>query len=539
MLMHETHCEASQGKLQPSSTLTQETTIKRCFPFIVVVWIVVLVPGIASRAGDQNAGSQQKAAAGGERLVIHEWGTFTCLQDEAGRPVAGVNSDDEPVPDFVHRISELIPRPTELAPVYDKGVPRSHRQVRMRLETPIVYFYPPEGLRQSLHARVQIGFQGGWLTEYYPTAYVSAPGLLQGNFRFGGLTPKTQGTLEWNDLTISPIDVPGGKLPDTKAPVWLAPREVRAATVTTPGGEAEKYLFYRGVGNVASPITVTRTLENDGLIVREDVPWDLGLRGPLAIRAMWLVHVREDGSVAFRSLGGARLTGESGRELARTPVDFAAPLASTEKNAPAEPATKRRTETLIENYSPRNLAALRVQMRSELIADGLFDDEADAMLKTWELAYFKSPGLRLFYLLPQQWTDAVLPLHCSLLAEVSRTMVGRIELVTPRQRVLLKGIGAGRISKINWFHEALQGHPDQNEIYAELWQGQTHFQDLAIPIPPDYQAYIDLGRFRNALILDERSRHPQSGIGRFADAYHLEYFTPEESRPETRTARSE
>ena len=153
---------------------------------------------------------------------------------------------------------------------------------------------------------------------------------------------------------------------------------------------------------------------------------------------MWLVHVREDGSVAFRSLGAARLTGESGRELARSPVDFAATLNSQDEKAALGSETKRGSETLIDNYSPKNLAALRVQMRGELIADGLYEDEADAMLTTWELAYFKSPGLRLFYLLPQQWTDAVLPLHCSLLAEVSRTMVGRIELVTPRQRALLK-----------------------------------------------------------------------------------------------------
>ena len=529
--------------------------MKRCFPFFVIVSIAVLAPGtgLVLAAGETKPVAEKKTPFGNDRLVIHEWGTFTCLQDEVGRPVAGVNSDDEPVPAFVHRISDLIPKPTQLAPVYNKGVPRSHRQVRMRLETPVVYFYPPAALRQPLHATVQIGFQGGWLTEYYPKANVSAPGLQNGNFRFAGLAPKTLGTLEWNDLTIDPIGVPddvrGRNLPDTKAAVWLAPREVRAATVKVPGGEAEKYLFYRGVGNLPSPITVTRTLNNDGLSIREDVPAILGLRGPLAIRAMWLVHVREDGSFAFRSLGGARLTGESGRELSTVSVDFARTIKSPDakdadtkdqgKNGPSKPKAKPAAEALIENYSPKNLAALRVQMRAELIADGLYDDEADAMLKTWELAYFKSPGLRLFYLLPQQWTDAVLPLHCSLLAEVSRTMVGRIELVTPRQRTLLKEIGAGRVSKINWIHEARQSHPDRNQIYSQLWEGQTRFQDLAIPIPPDYQAYLDLGRFRNALILDELTRNPTSGIGRFADAYHLEYYTPDESQPETATARKE
>jgi len=47
------------------------------------------------------------AAAGsvGPAAVIHEWGTFTALQDEEGRAVAGINVDDEPVPGFVHDVA--------------------------------------------------------------------------------------------------------------------------------------------------------------------------------------------------------------------------------------------------------------------------------------------------------------------------------------------------------------------------------------------------------------------------------------------------
>ncbi len=203
--------------------------------------------------------------------------------------------------------------------MYYKGAPRSHRQVQMRLETPVVYFHPPANLRQPLHASLQVDFRGGWLTEFYPAARVSAPGLKDGKFRFAGLTPPTRGTLEWHDLKIG-ADAP---LPDTEAQVWLAPRAVDTATVQAPGGEAEKYLFYRGVGNIPSPITVARTAGQDGLIIREDVPSGLGLAGPLAIRAFWLVHVRSDGQVAYRSLGAAPLTGASGRELLRTPLALA------------------------------------------------------------------------------------------------------------------------------------------------------------------------------------------------------------------------
>src|SRR4051794_36163830 len=38
------------------------------------------------------------------RVVVHEWGTLTCLQNERGEAIGGINADDEPVPPFVHRI---------------------------------------------------------------------------------------------------------------------------------------------------------------------------------------------------------------------------------------------------------------------------------------------------------------------------------------------------------------------------------------------------------------------------------------------------
>jgi hypothetical protein len=510
--------------------------MRRIGSFTVLLLAAVFAFGPPAPGGGNNPGSEKKAPVpAGDRLVIHEWGTFTSLQDETGSSVAGVNTDDEPVPEFVHRISELIPQPSELAPVYYKGVPRSHQQVRMRLETPVLYFYPPAGLHEPLHATVGVGFRGGWLTEYFPRADVSAPGLKEGKFRYAGLSPKTMGTLEWHDLSIGG-DYP---LPETNAPVWLAPRQVRSATVRAPGGEAEKYLFYRGVGVLPSPLTVSRTIGNDGIIIREDIDPEIGLRGPHLIRAMWLVHVREDGTVAFRALGTARLTGESGREVARCPVDFMGAIQSAGRKTADKKDEQPGLETLVDGYAAGNLAELRKQMRKQLIADGLFTDEADAMLKTWELAYFKSPGLRLFYLLPQGWTDAVLPLQCSLQADVSRTMVGRVELVTPRQRTLLKKIETGAVSKINWFYESINRKSTRNEMMAQLWEGKARFQDLNIPVPPDYQSYIDLGRFRNALILDEHARHPHSGLGRFVEAYNLEYYTPEDESTGTKTARNE
>src|SRR5579864_9395072 len=137
-----------------------------------IVFVAFLFITARAPAGGIEGTAEKPELQKADRLVIHEWGTFTCLQDEAGHSFTGVNTDDEAVPAFVHRISDLIPRPSELAPVYYKGVPRSHRQVQMRLETPVIYFHPPANLRRPLYASLQVDFRGGWLTEYYPAAQV-------------------------------------------------------------------------------------------------------------------------------------------------------------------------------------------------------------------------------------------------------------------------------------------------------------------------------------------------------------------------------
>jgi hypothetical protein len=47
------------------------------------------------------------ACAAGDRLVVHEWGTFTSFQNEAGEALRRINTDDEPVPPFVHRLARV------------------------------------------------------------------------------------------------------------------------------------------------------------------------------------------------------------------------------------------------------------------------------------------------------------------------------------------------------------------------------------------------------------------------------------------------
>ncbi len=120
----------------------------RNFFKLSVFWFALVFAVCAARADDKTAAPKL--------LVIHEWGTFTSLQDESGNAIGGINTDDEPVPDFVHRLSPhlLIDANNLPEPEY-QGAPPSHPDVTMRLETPVMYFYPPKGWRpQPVNVRV-------------------------------------------------------------------------------------------------------------------------------------------------------------------------------------------------------------------------------------------------------------------------------------------------------------------------------------------------------------------------------------------------
>ena len=414
------------------------------------------------------------AHASPERLVVHEWGTFTSLEDEGGRTLSYINTDDEPVPGFVHGLGRgnkgLYLLPTEMPPPLAQGAPLGHPQITMRLETPVTYFHLPVGMK-SAKLDVAVEFHGGWLTEFYPAGVTLADGKPFAFPKYPELTEKTVGRLEWKDVVL------GGdaKGPQTTEHVWLAPRDVKAANVTI-GKQSERFLFYRGVGHLNAPITVKQLEGKDLLEINGEFPRATGVERP---PAMWIVDVKPDGRCAFRAVHS--IAAQSNVVRAHAQSSFA------------------------ETDYAADTSSLRKEMHAALVSDGLFDDEATAMLKTWELSYFKSPGTRLFFTVPQGWTDRVLPLTLSQPADVTRVIVGRIELITPRHRELLGQIAAGPVPNLKEIVGAmakLQADPARRETYNALASGRGNGKELGVPIPPIYQAYLDLGRFRTAMVLD-------------------------------------
>ena len=344
-------------------------------------------------------------------LVIHEWGTITTIHDSAGVPATGINRIDESevLPDFVHRFE---PEATRQNPKLTLGKsPRvpGRPDVTMRLETPVIYFYPPPRAAYPNAIDISVQFRGGVLNEFYPDAAASvavdeeriadkaAAGLIKpwdGNV----LNNYVRGSLKWQGLRLHDSVV----APLTNNPAWTAPREVHAASVYSPSaGEGEHYVFYRGVAHLDALLQTKLSGNTLKLNAPAQLNW---LDSPeVTLTHVWFADIRADGKIAFRAPGAVTLRKDGlGKNVARL-RRFA--------DADYQDAT-----------------ALRESLKRALIARGLFADEAAAMLNTWKLSYFEKPGLRVFYMVPREWTDYFLPLEFSVPAQVTRVIVGRIDL---------------------------------------------------------------------------------------------------------------
>ena len=399
--------------------------------------------------------------AAGPPLVVHEWGTFTSFQDAEGRTISGINVDDEPVPPFVHRLRDFQTfRTTSMPASWSQGAPRCYPGVTLRLETPVLYFYPPAGW-QAKPFDVRATFNGGWLTEFYPAAATDGMDVLK------VVDGQARGSLLWRQVRLDPSAA--SFMPKTSSHVWQAPRKVGSALVVNAAAqEADKYLFYRGVGNLDAPIVVREQGGQISISLRD------GETGLERLPRLWVVEVMPDKRVRYKALE------PKGRSV----------------TTPAFPGSSEKQTS--------SLDALNRELAAALTGEGLYPDEAAAMLATWRLSYFESEGLRLFFLLPQSWTEAHLPLSISTPAEITRVMVGRVELVTPQQRDALRRL-----------HELPDAAlPTWPPLYAQSREahrllqegGRSHselYRAVGLAVPESLQLYESLGRFRDALLAHE------------------------------------
>jgi hypothetical protein len=77
-------------------------------------------------------------------------------------------------------------------------------------------------------------------------------------------------------------------------------------------------------------------------------------------------------------------------------------------------------------------------LESMLLANGLYPEEATAMIESWRDSWFEE-GTRVFYIVPRPAIETILPLEIAPApAGVARVFVGRLELVRPAMKEEVK-----------------------------------------------------------------------------------------------------
>ncbi len=102
-------------------------------------------------------------------------------------------------------------------------------------------------------------------------------------------------------------------------------------------------------------------------------------------------------------------------------------------------------------------------------------------------------------------------------------MIGRIELITRKQRGCVARIAAAKNPSSTWYHDWAAAHPDAWKRFQQKREEGNlgALREEKIAIPDDYLAYLELGRFRNAIVLSELKDNATEGLQKFVDAYDL------------------
>jgi hypothetical protein len=265
------------------------------------------------------------------------------------------------------------------------------------METPVIYFYSD----RERTANVTIEFPEGTVTEWYPGVTDFGPKFSKDFFQ-----TEKRSFIEWDGLRILPLrqnenldrTLPVGQ-PDSH---YFAARgtgsdfvQMNSGTDAARQAEREKFLFYRGLGSFPSPLHVAVDSEN-ALTLRNTTGETL--------KHLFVLSVRE-GQGHFTELNN--LSPEENRNV---------PLHS-EHSAVS---------------SAELVNQLGYAVKQALVDEGLYVQEANAMVETWKNSWFSESGVRVLYTIPSTWTDRVLPLRVEPSPkQIARAFVGRAEVITP------------------------------------------------------------------------------------------------------------
>jgi hypothetical protein len=355
-------------------------------------------------------------------LTVHEWGTFTSIAGPDGSSMNWLPlTGSTDLPSFVEHFRE----------VGFKGGLRG----TTRMETPVLYFYSPRETTVS----VNVTFARGLITEWYPHADSANPALTNRDFSLFNI--KSPGAIAWNSVHLEPqgsTDFPS----DNSDNHYFAARNTSSTPLsveTLSGPQHEKFLFYRGVSAFSVPVDATVAADST-----------IHLQNQFADEIPAAILFEHRGAqLGYRILG---------------PLRDQAAYAVPELSA--------------------SLDSLSTALEGILISQGLFPDEAHAMLETWKNSWFEE-GSRLIYIVPRRFIEAVLPLRIAPApAATTRVFVGRLELITPATERAVESAFAtddqATLAKYNRFLEPILSVMIQKSTdTARTKQLENYLQDVS------------------------------------------------------------
>jgi hypothetical protein len=316
------------------------------------------------------------------RLTAHEWGTFTSIAGAEGQAVEwSPLTGSTDLPGFVEHF-----RNTD----FKRGL-----RGTVRMETPVIYFYDSKEETVS----VKVAFAKGLITEWYPRASRVEPAATVLDSAPHKSHP--DGSIAWDSVIVSPSL--RAEFPHEDADNHYYAARMTSSTplrvLTHAGEQREKFLFYRGVSNF--PVPISTRLTSNGKVLIEN-------------------HTADEfpNVILFERRGekmGYRIAGALQKEM-----------------------------ILDEPKLTTSINDLARDLEGILVAQGLYQDEAHAMVETWRNSWFEE-GSRLFYIVPVSFVDRVLPLSINPAPALTvRAFVGRLEILSPStqtavERALLTG----------------------------------------------------------------------------------------------------
>ena len=298
-----------------------------------------------------TAGAEPEPKRG---FAVHEWGVFR-VNTDAEYANAELRVEWDELPPFVY------------GHIKGRTVPQSWGAVEIR-KRPIVFFHTDK----PVIAKVHIDFPGGEAGAWYPAT--SVPSII----RFDK-EPKTGQVLEWNLGIKNPPQgwAPGHNgLRDVPDKHWIQRiRQVSSDPIYARFGprfndvDFEKFLYY------------------DGIFPQKN----------------WVKIKIEAEKITLKNLCQHTLFDVTIVDRRGEPLRIAhVPEFKADASLNIDKWTKQEEATVVKESVAR--------LQEQLVAAGLYQDEADSMIDLWRTDFFMTPGLSLFYRLPQKEYDRCLPL---------------------------------------------------------------------------------------------------------------------------------